>query len=158
LVAKGSDLAGEKRIHLGGWAGLVFGEHWIVGGGGFALLEAVELGTSGSGSGFDLGMGYGGIQVRYRRSFLPSLAVETGALLGAGHAEVKEQIQGLEIGSDNFYVVEPEVSALYTIVPQIYLELAAGYRVVWGVEDLPRVSAQDLRAATASLSLRLGGG
>jgi hypothetical protein len=157
MVVKGSEVAGQYRAHVGGWAGLVFGNRITVGGGGLAMLEDVELAAAQAGSGFDLGMGYGGLQIRLRQPLGMSFAVEGGALLGAGHAEVRDLVQRRELGADNFYVIEPDISVFYSFLPGVHVGAAAGYRVVWGVEDLPRVAAEDLRGLTTALTLKIGG-
>lgn len=157
MVVKGSEVAGQYRAHVGGWVGLVFGERLTVGGGGLAMLENVELAAAQSESGFDLGMGYGGLQVRYWWPLRGGFTLDGGALLGAGHAEVTDLVQGLEAGSDNFFVVEPEISVLFGLFSGVHVGAAAGYRVVWGAEDLPRVATEDLRGPTAALTLKIGG-
>jgi hypothetical protein len=153
---KGGQIAGENRLHLGGWAGLVFG-NLSIGGGGAALLKSVELAGSEGGTGFNLSHGYGGIFFRYWKPLSPSLTGEAGLLLGAGHAEVRDQFTRNEVGSDNFLVAEPEMAVFYTFVPGLHLGIALGYRLTVGVEDLPRVSSGDLSAFTGTLSLRMGG-
>ena len=158
VLLKGGQIAGENRLHLGGWAGLIFGGNLAVGGGGFALLNDVGLVGSEGASGFNLGFGYGGLVFRYWEPLSGSLTGEVGLLLGAGHAEVRDQLTRTEVGSDNFLVAEPEMSILYSFFPGVHLGVSVGYRLTTGVEDLPRVSAGDLNAFTGTLSLRLGGG
>ena len=153
VLLKGSRVAGADRLFLGGWAGLVFGNRLAIGGGGLALMENVEL----VGTGFDLGMGYGGLTLRYWIPWSSRVTGELGILLGAGHAQVRSLVTGTEVGSDNFGVVEPELSVLITTLPWLHLGASGGYRMAWGVEDLPRVAVNDLRSFTASISLRLGG-
>jgi hypothetical protein len=156
-MLKGSRIAEENRLHFGGWAGLVFGGRLALGGGGFSLLENVELAGSEAGTGFDLGMGYAGVVVKYWQPLGPRVSGELGALLGAGHAEVQDRLVGTEVGSDNFFVAEPELSVFISVLKDLRLGASAGYRIVWGVEDLPRTSADDLRSITGTLSIRLGG-
>lgn len=129
----------------------------VVGGGGFALLETVELAGSGGDTGFVLDLGYGGLFFNYREPLSGSLMGGAGLLLGAGHAQVRDQLSRREVGSDNFLVGEAEMSLAYTVVPRIHLGFSVGYRLTAGVQDLPRVSASDLDAFTATLSLRVGG-
>jgi hypothetical protein len=157
LVVKGSDVAGQYRAHVGGWVGLVIGRRVALGGGGLAMLENVELVAATSGSGFDLGTGYGGLQVRYWQPLPKGFALEGGALLGGGHAEVTDLVQGIELGADNFFVVEPETTLFYDLFSRVHLGVAVGYRFVWGVEDIPLVTSDDLRGLTAAFTLKIGG-
>ena len=157
VMLKGGQVAGTGKAHLGGWAGLIFGGKLAIGGGGFALLERVELPASEGGSGFDLDLGYGGIFFRYWEPLAGSLIGGAGVLLGAGHAEVRDQLTRNEVGSDNFLVAEAEMSVQYPIYRKIFLGISAGYRLTTGVEDLPRVSDGDLNTFTGTIFLRIGG-
>lgn len=157
-VLKAGQIADENRVHFGGWAGLVFSENLAIGGGGFSLLRDVELAGSEGGTGFDLDMGYGGLFFRYWEPLADALSGEVGFLLGAGHAEVHDQLTRTEVGSDNFLVAEGELGIAYSFFRGVYLGFSVGYRITSGVEHLPGVSKGDLNTFTGSLSLRLGGG
>jgi hypothetical protein len=157
LLLKASQIAEENRLHFGGWAGVLFAENLAVGGGGFTLLERVGLSGSEGPTGFDLGFGYGGLLFRYWESLSGPLVGEVGLLLGAGHAEVQNQLTSREVGADNFLVAEAEMSALYSFFPGTHVGLSLGYRITTGVEDLPGVSEGDLNGFTGTLSFRIGG-
>lgn len=157
FILQGSSLAGVHRLFLGGGAGLVFGGRWTVGGMGLAITENVELAGSGASTGFDLKLGYGGVILRYAHPLTPRVDLEGGLLVGAGHAVVGDLITGTEVGSDNFPLMEPEVALSIRLRPWLTIGASGGYRMVWGVEELPRVSREDLRSFTGSLHLRVGG-
>jgi len=157
VLLKSAQIVEQNRLHLGGWVGLVFGGNLVAGGGAFALLNEVALSGSEGGSGFNLGLGYGGLFLRYWEPLSGPLTGEVGILLGAGHAEVRDQLTRTEVGADNFIVAEPELSLLYSLFPGIQMGVSVGYRLTSGVEDLPRVSASDLNAFTGTLSLRWSG-
>jgi hypothetical protein len=154
---KGGSIAREVRLHMGGWAGLVFGERLVIGGAGYALLQDVELVGSEAGIGFDLGMGYGGLYVAYWRPVSRRMTGQVGLLTGAGHAEVRDRLVGREVGSDNFLVLEPDLALLFEVHPRVRFGVSLGYRSAHGIENLPAVSAEELRSATATLSLHIGG-
>jgi hypothetical protein len=150
---KGGEVLGARRVFLGGGIGLVFGGRFAIGGAGLALTgNVVESST-----GFELGMGYGGLTLQYWHPWIRGLAWEANLLLGAGHAEVRSPLTGNEVGSDNFSVVEPEVGLSLTTLPWLRVGGSLGYRMAWGVEDLPQVAVDDLRSLSLSLTLRVGG-
>jgi len=157
VVLEGGQVAGARRMFVGGWGGLVFGNDLVVGGGGAALSRRVEITGSESATGFDLGVGFGGIYVRYAAARWGAIAGEWGLLLGAGHAEVNDRLVGLEVGADNFMVLAPEAGLTYEVFRELHLGVSVGYRYVWGVEDLPLLSSEDFRSVTGTLSVRVGG-
>jgi hypothetical protein len=157
VLFKGGEVADAGRVFLGGWAGLVFGEHFMLGGAGITLLEKVELPGSESGTGFDLGMGYGGVILKRWWDLPGRLTGEGGLLLGAGHATVNDRRTGREVGSENFPVLEPEAGLAFRVFRRVYIGASLGYRLVWSIEDLPRVSPDDLRSFSGNLSVRVGG-
>jgi hypothetical protein len=156
-LLKVGKIADETRLSLGGWAGLIFAENFAIGGGGFALLKEVDLAGTEGATGFDLNMGYGGLFFRYWEPMYGPITGEVGLMLGAGHAEVRDQLTLREVGADNFMVAEGEMSALYSIFPGVHAGVSLGYRLTAGVEDLPGVSDGDLNGFTGTLSVRIGG-
>lgn len=155
-AVKVSSVDGEARAFFGGWAGLSIGDRVYLGGGGYAMSTPVDVAGSGPGTTFELGLGYGGVVVGYQ---LPlgegPWWIGANALLGAGNAEVLDPIVGTEIGSDNFFVGEPEVSLGLQLSSHLNASLGAGYRLVAGVGDLAGLRARELRAFTGTLALHL---
>ncbi len=157
VVMKAGETAHVNRLSFGGWAGLTFSGNLAVGGGGVALAKDVELAGSEGDTGFNLGMGYGGLVFRFWEPLGNSLIGEVGLLLGAGHADVQAQLTGTEVGSDNFLVGEGELGVSYRVLRNLYLGAAVGYRLTSGVQNLPGVTSGDLNAFTGSVFLRVGG-
>jgi hypothetical protein len=157
VLVKAGEIAEKQRTHVGGWAGVVLFPGLAVGGGGFALLNDVELAGTEGGTGFILDFGYGGLFFRYWEPLVGDLEGEVGLLLGAGHAEVDDRLSRREVGSANFMVGEVEMGLAYPVFRQLHLSASVGYRLTSGVEDLPRVRAEDLNAFTGTVSVRLGG-
>jgi hypothetical protein len=154
FMVKGSTIAGADRLFVGGGVALVLGGRLAIGGAGHGLTQNVEL----EDSGFDLGLGYGGLTLRYLAPLSSRTTLESGFLLGAGHAEVNSLVTQVEVGSDNFTVAEPEVTLTVAPHHRLHIGLSVGYRMVWGVEDLPRVAEEDIRSFTTSFLLRFRGG
>jgi hypothetical protein len=135
----------------------VFSGRFAVGGGGFTLVENVEIPGSAGGTGFELGMGYGGVFLQLWHPIPGGFSGELGLLAGAGNAEVRDLLMGSELGADNFLVLEPTLSASRPAFRGVRVGVSLGYRKVWGVEDLLLVTGDDLQSVTGTLFLRIGG-
>jgi hypothetical protein len=157
VLLKAGDVAGRQRLLLGGGVGLVFGHRLAVGGGGVALTENVEIPGSTAGSGFQLGMGYGGLVLQYWHPLPFHFKARTDLLVGGGHAEISDRLLGRELGADNFFVAEPELGLTRRLFSILHAGVSVGYRWVRGLDDLPRLSNEDFQAVTWTLRLRVGG-
>ncbi len=145
----------EKRsvFLLGAGAGLLLGERISLGGRAMRSSGAVTLGD-GAGD-RSLGFGYGGLFILYSHRMGRGVTVGVGGTLGAGRADVRDPTLNVELGSDNFVVLEPELHVGYRPAPPVRVGLAVGYRHAASVQDLPGVAPSVLRSPTASLSVRL---
>ena len=65
-------------------------------------------------------------------------------------------VVGTELAAANFGGAEPEVTGLLPLHDFVHIRTHLGYRIVYGVEDLPQVEPEHLRGATLTLSLSLG--
>lgn len=150
-------IAGSMELMLGGEASLRFREHFTVGAAGGGLLEPAPLLRSESDLGLDLRVGYGGLVFGYEPSPQWTASPAARVLVGAGNAEVRAIPVGNRLGSDNFLVVEPEARLHLRVAPGVFAGLAVGYRMVFGVQDLPDVSPEDLRGLSLTASVFFGG-
>lgn len=142
---------------LGGEASIRFRKHFTVGVAGGGLLEAAPLLRSESDVGLDLRVGYGGLVFGYEPSPKWTASPAARVLVGAGNAEVRAIPVGNRLGSDNFIVVEPEARLHLRVTRGVFAGLAVGYRFVFGVEDLPDISPEDLRGLSLTASVFFGG-
>lgn len=126
------------------------------GGGGWLLLDEREIPGAVADSDLRLRVAYGGAVVRTSVLEAGAATLEGGLLLGAGTARISLAVVGTEIAADNFGVVEPHASLSVAVAGPLALRVQAGYRGVFGVEDLPRVSARHLRGWTLGFEVRLG--
>lgn len=101
-----------------------------------------------------LRFGYGGVGVEWRREGVrgePAVAL----LAGAGHGRVISRITGLELASENAFVLEPSVGLRSTPHPLLELGVGGGFRWVSAVEQLPGIARGGLRSWTLSFLVRL---
>jgi hypothetical protein len=102
-----------------------------------------------------LTISYAGEQSEYRLARAGAGGLGLRLLVGAGSAKVSLPIVGTELAADNFGVVEPEVDGVLSVGDFVQLRAQLGYRMVYGVEDLPQIDPKQLRGATLTLSLSL---
>jgi hypothetical protein len=145
----------------GGYAGLVFDEHFFIGGGAYMLATNRR--------GRDLA--YGGVVVQWLGGGNDVFGFSAKTLLGGGRAENSGTLQVLDRGRlisqpfrsrQSFLVAEPELDALVRISSHLRLALGAGYRFTgsdWGRRDeFFNGSRMRLNGPVGSIALQIGGG
>jgi hypothetical protein len=145
----------------GGYAGVVFDEHFFIGGGGYVLATDRR--------GRD--MAYGGLVLQWLAG-TDTFGVSAKTLLGGGWTQSATAVQllsgptrFLNVRVDqNFFVAEPEVDALVRVTKHMRLAIGAGYRFT-GLDRRGRlvpysaVSGNDrLDGAVGSIGLQIGSG
>ncbi len=119
---------------------------------GWSLLRPVPL-DGGTDSDLELRAAYGGVVVRRHLTGGAPVAVGAAFTAGAGNAKVRLSVVDTEAAADNFAVLEPALSVRRTLGLGFAAEGWLRYRFVLGVEDLPGITASDLRGPSAALRL-----
>lgn len=145
----------QKASLFGGLVGFGLTPRTVLGGGGFQLSGAASLDAEAEGSRRRLDFGYAGVALQHLRPLAPDWAATGALLLGAGHATVRDR--GIELGADNFGILELQVAGVWRGPSPFQVSLSPGYRFASGVQDLPGVSAADLGGLTLTFGLRLAG-
>jgi hypothetical protein len=139
-----------------GMAGLLsLDGRFTFGAGGSLMLGPTTVESDGAGSDLDLRLAYGGLVLQVNLVGSRDRYLALRALVGAGNAKIEDTVYGLEIGADNFGVVEPEVVGMISLAGPLQLGLGVGYRCVFGVDDLPGVGASDLRGPSAKVRVSI---
>ncbi len=154
--ARRTSLRNRGAWMVGGDARIFFGTSLSLGGGGWALAKPLGISSVAGASDLELAISYAGVQSEYRLVQARVTGIGLRLLVGAGSAKVSLPIVGTELAADNFGVIEPEVVGVFALRGYTELRVQLGYRLVYGVEDLPQVGPGHLRGATLTLSLRLG--
>jgi len=140
---------------LGGEASIHFSRHLSIGASGGGLLATVPIIESGADLGTELRLGYGGLLFGYQTRIRSRTALAGRLLLGAGHASVRAAAVGAELGADNFVVLEPEVLVRIRALGPVHLGFTAGYRMAFGVQDLPTLVGDDLEGTSLTIVLSI---
>ena len=143
-----------ETVRMGGAAALLnLGGRFSFGLAGWTMFSALTIERPGGALNFSFS--YGGAIGELRLADTGSLVYSARLLLGAGTGKLNLPAVGTEIEADNVGVLEPEACATWSPVRRVRLDAAIGYRAVFGVQDLPGVSGDDLRGPTVRLTLRL---
>ncbi len=151
---RATSMRGHSVGMAGGAVAVRVGDDFFFGGAGYLMMHPLDL--SRPGSALELRMAYGGLLTGIRIHDGRHLRWTARLLLGAGNAKAVVPVVGTELRSDNFGVVEPEVTASVWAMKLVSMRVDAGYRFVYGVQGLPRVTTEQLRGSFVGLSLVFG--
>jgi len=98
-------------------------------------------------------MGFGGLAVEVDISSRGVGTWSVAALVGGGNADASDPVVGIEVGSDNFFVVQSVVRLRRPLRGPLGIAGEVGYRRAFGVQDLSDVGSGSLSGATATVSL-----
>jgi hypothetical protein len=131
-------LRSQGSTLLGGDARLELSEALSVGGAGWISSAAIPITGTNVGSDLALHVAHGGLLLEWRLVESESGMVATRLMLGAGNAKVRLPVIGTEIATDNFGVLEPEITGERPLWSFLALRAQVAYRWVFDVEDLPQ--------------------
>jgi hypothetical protein len=151
----------RDTLFFGGKGGWIINHHFVLGGGGFAMITRVPPPAGAPDIGEDLRteFGYGGLWLEY--IFLPDKLVHgsIGTLLGGGSVAYsrirRTERQDREVENDVVFVAEPVISVEMNISRFLRLSAGAGYRHVGSV-NLTGLRREDVSGFTGSVMLKFG--
>lgn len=147
------------RLHghaawMSGITGLLsLGNRVSLGGAGSVAMEAQRVPGAVPGSDLDLRVAFGGVVGQFLVLDAGDREAWVRILAGAGNAKLDLAVAQTQIASDNFGVIQPEVGGSLRLHGRVRAGAAVGYRITYGVEDLPGVGAPDLRGPSARVLL-----
>ena len=140
----------QMGILSGGRGAIIFGNTFIIGGGGYGLSIPVEKDWASGPS--NINFSYGGLELGVTVGSDWLLHFTSNVMLGTGNV--------------NYQDVSGENSQLYVIEPHGYLEInvlkwlrvciGGGYRFVLGVEGVTELSNSDLSGPSGELLFKFG--
>jgi hypothetical protein len=146
----------ESAATFAGAAGLMsLDGRFAFGAGAVLMLGSSTAEGDGTGSDLDLRLAYGGLLLQMTLAGSAERYLGLRTMIGAGNAKLDRLDVGSEVAADNFGVLEPEVVGAISVAGPLHVGLGAGYRHVFGVDDLPNVVPGDLRGFSARVRLSI---
>lgn len=152
-VIKFTGLAGDFATLVGGRGGWIINSTFVLGVGGYGLVNDVRPDREGFGGGDKLGFGYWGGELEYVGLSDELVHFSVFLLIGGGNASFQEP--GESDIDDSVFILEPAANLELNITSYFRINGGFGWRFVSGV-DLLQLENSDLRAAVGTLTFKFG--
>jgi len=156
-VVKVGTVNGETGLFVGGRGGWIINHSFIVGGGGYGLVNDIKARVPSREGLQYFQMGYGGLELEYISEWEKLIHLSLQALIGGGGVHYKHSGIGVNNNQEDdlFFFLEPAVHANLNVTGKFVVSLGISYRYISGV-TLPATSNTDLGGPTAVLTFRFG--
>lgn len=155
-VVKFTQINDEFAVLVGGRGGWIMNHTFILGGGGYGLVNEIDTKYTYEGELLQLMMGYGGLEMEYVNSSNSLVHFSVYLLLGAGGLSYREfdDRHSPEI-TDEFWIAEPAVNVNLNISSFFRISAGVGYRLITDV-DLGDLTNSDIAGLSGILTFRFG--
>lgn len=155
---KVTKINGEGAVLVGGRGGWIINHSFVLGGGGYGLVNDVSAKIPDAVNGFRLvDMGYGGLEMEYIAASDRLYHFSVGLLVGGGGVRYKdEHMMDDHRVMDGFFVAEPSLHLNLNITRFFRIAAGASYRYINGVNNNGITSDADLSGVSAILTLKFG--
>ncbi len=171
-VVKFTPIRGELGILVGGYGGWLINHQFMIGGGGYGLVNNVRASTEAEAlyarpnRPLYVEFGYGGLMLEYIVEPSKLVHFNVQCLVGAGGVRYREDWYD-DLFDDNpdyfhsrtndaVFVAEPAVNVEVNMTTWMRVTAGASYRYVNGVGELGGLSNKDLSNFSGSLALKFG--
>lgn len=157
-VLKIGPVNGKTGVFVGGRGGWIINHSFIIGGGGYGLVNDVAALVPSSSGETLIGFGYGGLELEYIP--VPYRLVNASFMLLIGGGGLMYRVEGSDVnfdshGGDAVFVLEPQVSVTLNVIRWLRISASMSYRFVTGV-DIAASSDRKLSGPSGGLTVRFG--
>ena len=158
-VFKYTQIKGEPAVLVGGRGGWIINHTFVIGGGGYGLVNQIEADYLINNKHPFINFGYGGLELEYIIQSDQVVHFSVYTLIGAGGITYKEDIwndwDDWSSASDEFFVFEPAINVEINIISFFRINAGVTYRFISGVyySDLQN---SDLAGFSGALTLKFG--
>jgi len=157
-VVKIGSLNGESGVLVGGRGGWIINHTFILGGGGYGLVNNVRARVLGPRGERYLAFGYGGLELEYVPEWNKLIHVSFMTLVGGGGVgwrDTQAEAVPREEESDAFFILEPAANVTLNVTPYFRISAGVSYRYVTGVNSAAS-SNSELSGPSGVLTFRFG--
>jgi hypothetical protein len=159
LVFKYTQIKNEPAVLVGGRGGWIINHTFVIGGGGYGLVNQIKTDYLINNIQPFISFGYGGLELEYiiQSDQLVHFTIYT--LIGAGGITYKEDLwedwDNWNYGNDEFFVFEPAINIEINVINFFRINAGVNYRFISGLcyENLQN---SDLAGFAGALTLKFG--
>jgi len=159
-VIKFTQVKGEPGVLVGGRGGWIINHSFVIGGGGYGLVNKIEANNDFLGLRPYLNFGYGGVELEYIIQSDKLLHFTVCTLIGGGAVSYREHLwddswDEWNSPNDAFFVLEPSAGVELNIISFFRVNAGVSYRFISGAE-FDDLKNKDLAGVSAFLTLKFG--
>jgi hypothetical protein len=157
IVWKVTEISDETGVIMGARGGWIINHTFVIGGGGYGLVNDIKAKKISPDTTLFLDMGYGGLEFEYIVNSPKLIHFTFYTLIGLGSVKYRNGDRSFDhnYGPYALRVAEPGVNLEVNVTEFFRVGLGANYRYIEGV-DLKGISDSDLRGLSANLTLKFG--
>lgn len=161
-VVKFTEINGEFGVLVGGRGGWIINHTFVIGGGGYGLVNNIDVNSLLFKNRINLG--YGGFEMEYIINSDEVIHFTIQALLGGGGVTYTRwnndddewwDWDSHEFPTYSFFIAEPGVNLIVNIAPFFRLGFGGSYRFVSGI-DSKHISNSDIAGFSGVLTFKFG--
>ncbi len=158
-VVKFTSVNKHIGVLVGGQGGWIINHTFVIGGGGYGLVNNVKTESLFLGERQLLNFGYGGVELHYIENSDKLIHYTVSLLIGGGGIGYRHpdswEWDDWETNTKSFFVMEPTVRVMLNVTSFFRIGLGGGYRLISGA-DLDDFKDSDISGPSAEIVLKFG--
>lgn len=158
-AVKFTSVNGDFGIMVGGRGGWIIDHTFVIGGGGYGLLNDIKTGVYEDQKELNLNFGYGGFEMEYIQNSDKLLHYSVYLLIGAGNVSYLHHDMDFDdhdFDNDQFFIAEPALNAELNVTSFFRLNAGLSYRFVTGADYDNNIKNAALDGLSGVLTFKLG--
>lgn len=153
-IIKFTKINDEFAVLCGGRGGLLINHRFLVGGGGYGLVNEIPVNNIWPNNDYLLEFGYGGLVLEYILAPRKLVHLSVYTLIGAGSVCFQDRWYE-PWDHDAFFVAEPGLDLMMNITRCFRIGVGGSYRYISGI-NLGGLSNEDISGPSAVLTFKFG--
>ncbi len=157
-VIKFTRVNSQFGVLVGGQGGWIINHKFVLGGGGYGLVNNVDANITINGLEQLINFGYGGVELHYICNSDSLLHFTVSTLIGAGAVSYRPRDVldwNWDTSTNTFFVFEPTVRAMINVTTFFRIGAGLSYRLIGGAK-MDNIRDSDLSGPSIELVLKFG--